>query len=241
MLVCLWRWLVRRELGAAIVVVAFFSQYLPWIVNPKGLEFSIILLRRSRPWGRHRHSHIQWRRTLALDQRAGLSRLRGGDLRVLPAGARGRIGDRRKPSRRGFRSHPGDEPSGRSLPRTSFSYVPTAREGSPATRGRAEGALATKGRTEGRGGTAACGEEGEGEGAEGVKWRACAPYITGACPLRSADWPVGAVVTSGPAPRSRGSRAPAKAQRRSRAPTRAATSAAQGCRRARWSTARRTS
>ena len=39
-LACVWRWLARRELAAAIVVVAFFSQYLPWIVNPKGLEFS---------------------------------------------------------------------------------------------------------------------------------------------------------------------------------------------------------
>ena len=33
------RWLGRRELGPAIVVVAFFSQFLPWALNPKGLEF----------------------------------------------------------------------------------------------------------------------------------------------------------------------------------------------------------
>ncbi len=39
-LVSAWRWLFRRELEAAIVVVAFFAQYLPWILNPKGLEFS---------------------------------------------------------------------------------------------------------------------------------------------------------------------------------------------------------
>jgi len=34
-----WRWIVRRESDAMIVAVAFFSQYLPWALNPKGLEF----------------------------------------------------------------------------------------------------------------------------------------------------------------------------------------------------------
>ena len=34
-----WRWIVRREIDAMIVTVAFFSQYLPWALNPKGLEF----------------------------------------------------------------------------------------------------------------------------------------------------------------------------------------------------------
>jgi dolichyl-phosphate-mannose--protein O-mannosyl transferase len=34
-----WRWIVRRETDAMIVTVAFFSQYLPWTLNPKGLEF----------------------------------------------------------------------------------------------------------------------------------------------------------------------------------------------------------
>ena len=39
-LIALWRWLARRELDAMIVAVAFFAQWLPWAVNPKGLEFS---------------------------------------------------------------------------------------------------------------------------------------------------------------------------------------------------------
>jgi len=39
-LIALWRWLARRERDAMIVVVAFFAQWLPWAVNPKGLEFS---------------------------------------------------------------------------------------------------------------------------------------------------------------------------------------------------------
>lgn len=34
-----WRWIVRRERDAMIVTLAFFSQYLPWALNPKGLEF----------------------------------------------------------------------------------------------------------------------------------------------------------------------------------------------------------
>jgi dolichyl-phosphate-mannose--protein O-mannosyl transferase len=34
-----WRWIVGREIDAMIVVVGFFSQYLPWALNPKGLEF----------------------------------------------------------------------------------------------------------------------------------------------------------------------------------------------------------
>jgi len=34
-----WRWIVKREIDAMIVAVAFFAQYLPWAVNPKGLEF----------------------------------------------------------------------------------------------------------------------------------------------------------------------------------------------------------
>ena len=34
-----WRWVVRRETDGMIVTVAFFSQYLPWALNPKGLEF----------------------------------------------------------------------------------------------------------------------------------------------------------------------------------------------------------
>jgi dolichyl-phosphate-mannose-protein mannosyltransferase len=34
-----WRWIVRRESDAMIVAVAFYSQYLPWALNPKGLEF----------------------------------------------------------------------------------------------------------------------------------------------------------------------------------------------------------
>ena len=33
------RWIGRRELAPAIVLVAFFSQFLPWALNPKGLEF----------------------------------------------------------------------------------------------------------------------------------------------------------------------------------------------------------
>ncbi|MGO9740785.1 MAG: phospholipid carrier-dependent glycosyltransferase [Roseiarcus sp.] len=36
----LWRGLMRLELTGAIVAVAFFAQWLPWIVNPKGLEFN---------------------------------------------------------------------------------------------------------------------------------------------------------------------------------------------------------
>jgi dolichyl-phosphate-mannose--protein O-mannosyl transferase len=34
-----WRWIVRREIDAMIVTVGFFSQYLPWALNPKGVEF----------------------------------------------------------------------------------------------------------------------------------------------------------------------------------------------------------
>jgi dolichyl-phosphate-mannose-protein mannosyltransferase len=33
------RWIVTRDINAMIVTVGFFSQYLPWAVNPKGLEF----------------------------------------------------------------------------------------------------------------------------------------------------------------------------------------------------------
>ena len=38
-LFCVWLWIVRRDVDAMIVAVAFFAQYLPWAVNPKGLEF----------------------------------------------------------------------------------------------------------------------------------------------------------------------------------------------------------
>ncbi len=38
-LVMAWRWIWRREIDGMIVAVAFFSQYLPWALNPKGLEF----------------------------------------------------------------------------------------------------------------------------------------------------------------------------------------------------------
>ncbi|MGO4870250.1 MAG: phospholipid carrier-dependent glycosyltransferase [Roseiarcus sp.] len=38
-LLAAWRWIVSREVDAMIVTVAFFSQYLPWAINPKGLEF----------------------------------------------------------------------------------------------------------------------------------------------------------------------------------------------------------
>jgi dolichyl-phosphate-mannose--protein O-mannosyl transferase len=34
-----WRALVKSDLAAAIVAVAFFAQWAPWIANPKGLEF----------------------------------------------------------------------------------------------------------------------------------------------------------------------------------------------------------
>ena len=34
-----WRWIVGRETDAMIITVAFWSQYLPWALNPKGLEF----------------------------------------------------------------------------------------------------------------------------------------------------------------------------------------------------------
>jgi dolichyl-phosphate-mannose-protein mannosyltransferase len=34
-----WRALMRLDLSCAIVAVAFFAQWTPWIVNPKGLEF----------------------------------------------------------------------------------------------------------------------------------------------------------------------------------------------------------
>jgi dolichyl-phosphate-mannose-protein mannosyltransferase len=36
----IWRALWREDFRAGVVVVAFLSQWLPWIVNPKGLEFS---------------------------------------------------------------------------------------------------------------------------------------------------------------------------------------------------------
>lgn len=39
LLLSLVRWIGRREIAPAIVVVAFFSQFLPWALNPKGLEF----------------------------------------------------------------------------------------------------------------------------------------------------------------------------------------------------------
>ena len=35
-----WRALWRQDLRAGVVVVAFLSQWLAWIPNPKGLEFS---------------------------------------------------------------------------------------------------------------------------------------------------------------------------------------------------------
>jgi dolichyl-phosphate-mannose--protein O-mannosyl transferase len=38
-LFCLWLWIARRNVNGMIVAVAFFAQYLPWAVNPKGLEF----------------------------------------------------------------------------------------------------------------------------------------------------------------------------------------------------------
>ncbi len=38
-LVMAWRWIGRREIDGMIVTVGFFSQYLPWALNPKGLEF----------------------------------------------------------------------------------------------------------------------------------------------------------------------------------------------------------
>ena len=39
-LVALFRFLALRERDSLIVAVAFFSQFLPWAANPKGLEFS---------------------------------------------------------------------------------------------------------------------------------------------------------------------------------------------------------
>jgi dolichyl-phosphate-mannose--protein O-mannosyl transferase len=39
-LVMIFRFVARRDRGALIVAVAFLSQFLPWAVNPKGLEFS---------------------------------------------------------------------------------------------------------------------------------------------------------------------------------------------------------
>jgi dolichyl-phosphate-mannose-protein mannosyltransferase len=38
--VVLGRWLRRRDSNAMIIAVGFFAQWLPWVVNPKGLEFS---------------------------------------------------------------------------------------------------------------------------------------------------------------------------------------------------------
>jgi len=39
LLYCAWLWIGRRDVDGMIVAVAFFSQYLPWAANPKGLEF----------------------------------------------------------------------------------------------------------------------------------------------------------------------------------------------------------
>jgi dolichyl-phosphate-mannose--protein O-mannosyl transferase len=39
-LVMIFRFIARRDRGAMIVSVAFLAQFLPWAVNPKGLEFS---------------------------------------------------------------------------------------------------------------------------------------------------------------------------------------------------------
>jgi len=36
----LGRWMSTRDRAAMLVWVAFFSQYLPWMINPKGLEFA---------------------------------------------------------------------------------------------------------------------------------------------------------------------------------------------------------
>ena len=36
----LTQWATTRSLNALLVAIAFFSQYLPWIIDPKGLEFS---------------------------------------------------------------------------------------------------------------------------------------------------------------------------------------------------------
>jgi dolichyl-phosphate-mannose--protein O-mannosyl transferase len=38
-LVMAWRWIAGREIDGMIVAVGFLSQYLPWALNPKGLEF----------------------------------------------------------------------------------------------------------------------------------------------------------------------------------------------------------
>jgi dolichyl-phosphate-mannose--protein O-mannosyl transferase len=35
-----WRWIVRRDLDSMIVTIAFLASFLPWALNPKGLEFS---------------------------------------------------------------------------------------------------------------------------------------------------------------------------------------------------------
>jgi dolichyl-phosphate-mannose--protein O-mannosyl transferase len=39
-LIAIHRWIARRDLDSMIVAVGFLSQYLPWLLNPKGLEFS---------------------------------------------------------------------------------------------------------------------------------------------------------------------------------------------------------
>ena len=87
-----WRWIARREGDAMIVAIAFFSQYLPWAVNPKGLEFfyyyfpsllcagPALALMFFRGGGR-----------AAPSRRARLSRRGGADVRLLPAGAVGAI------------------------------------------------------------------------------------------------------------------------------------------------------
>ena len=40
LLYLLWRFFARRELKPAIVAIAYVSEFLPWAINPKGLEFA---------------------------------------------------------------------------------------------------------------------------------------------------------------------------------------------------------
>ena len=71
-LFCVWLWIVRRDVDAMIVAVAFFAQYLPWAVNPKGLEFF----------------YYYFPSILCLGPALALAFFRGGGAAALRAGAR---------------------------------------------------------------------------------------------------------------------------------------------------------
>ena len=90
-LVALFRFVARRERDALIVVVGFFSQFLPWMANPKGLEFSYLLFSlRSLSGPRSGAGVLPRARAVAGGGGARVSRSCGPEFRLLSASARRR-------------------------------------------------------------------------------------------------------------------------------------------------------